>query len=1002
MIVIGKDTNIETQNNKKDSQQDTRIDSLQTAVDSLNAQVSAINASIETINASINDKYSAQTQTLMSALTSQINALSEALSSVVSTAQVSANIGNFERLAATISATITSLSAEIATITEKATIEEAEINMLDVNIANVGTLGAIVANLETVNAELINVTSFVVTSLTVRNFEADNINAETVESKSVTADKVSTLNITGKGWHTPISTPDNTELLHITIPNIDGEVLFLTQDGEFSISILNNYLISYNQQDSYIYRIERNENRTDLYLMNVGDTVNYRCLCLGADGYVIPTSEIVDRTGYKQNILDKKGILALNSSNVELEILYIDFIPATGESGILYLSRAQGGYIWNEETEQWIPLMGTNWQDWIGDLSQLTTTANTSLVEAVNELDDKKYDKTGGLISGDVIVDGETTLNNDVFAEKNLKVKGDLIVEGQTLTTEEQTLATDSNYAVLRKNNPSGLASGEKSGVVIHNYQTGKNASFAVSNDGEFRVSDNVAETTTTYTNLAKFGNTYYSGLDSSTVATVAEGAAVSEDVDVVADCVLETTSGKWYHSLNAEWFEMLLVNNALSFDKESPVTDETLIATLETLTKQNLFYFRSLSILVISDSTDQPLLTREESEDLKNNDILVWDETNKKATKAPRPAGSGLVLTSVVNNENVSYQWGPGADLKADLEDLAEAFDSSETYSVGDYVTYSGDVYICTALHSGAWSASDFDKVTVGEELEKKVEKEAGKGLSTNDFTDTLKDKLDGIEAGAQVNTITGVKGDSESDYRTGNVNITKTNIGLGNVDNVRMGYTDSVGEVGSFISGSSKIEINITNGPAALLPSLSKVKILFTAALESYTEITGVQLTYCGRTGNVVVPRGGNLIPLVSHKFTAGNYDPSFPHKVWDALTELELLWTGSYWLVCGNPTLCSYFSTDFGYEVKANGLIEQWSTGIDSNVTAGWQTQQFDFAVKFENKPVVTCTSLGNSQDEKMESFILYTANNQNFQMYRYRYNTYRGWAWRAIGY
>lgn len=46
-------------------------------------------------------------------------------------------------------------------------------------------------------------------------------------------------------------------------------------------------------------------------------------------------------------------------------------------------------------------------------------------------------------------------------------------------------------------------------------------------------------------------------------------------------------------------------------------------------------------------------------------------------------------------------------------------------------------------------------------------------------------KSKLDSIESGAQKNTITGVKGDNESTYRTGNVNITKTNIGLGNVDN-------------------------------------------------------------------------------------------------------------------------------------------------------------------------------------------------------------------------
>ena len=46
-------------------------------------------------------------------------------------------------------------------------------------------------------------------------------------------------------------------------------------------------------------------------------------------------------------------------------------------------------------------------------------------------------------------------------------------------------------------------------------------------------------------------------------------------------------------------------------------------------------------------------------------------------------------------------------------------------------------------------------------------------------------KTKLDGIESGAQKNAVLGVKGNSESAYRTGNVNITKENIGLGNVDN-------------------------------------------------------------------------------------------------------------------------------------------------------------------------------------------------------------------------
>lgn len=139
---------------------------------------------------------------------------------------------------------------------------------------------------------------------------------------------------------------------------------------------------------------------------------------------------------------------------------------------------------------------------------------------------------------------------------------------------------------------------------------------------------------------------------------------------------------------------------------------------------------------------------------------------------------------------------------------------------------------------------------------LETKVDKVDGKGLSTNDFTTTLKNKLDGIATGATANTgtvksvatgvgltggtitttgtvkaklrsetaltnassaatevagrvypvaqdkdgylavnvpwtdtntqtITGVKGDAETSYRTGKVNITPANIGLGNVNN-------------------------------------------------------------------------------------------------------------------------------------------------------------------------------------------------------------------------
>ena len=62
---------------------------------------------------------------------------------------------------------------------------------------------------------------------------------------------------------------------------------------------------------------------------------------------------------------------------------------------------------------------------------------------------------------------------------------------------------------------------------------------------------------------------------------------------------------------------------------------------------------------------------------------------------------------------------------------------------------------------------------------LEDKVDKVAGKGLSTEDYSSAEKTKLSGISAGAQVNTVDSVAG------KTGAVTLAKADVGLGSVDN-------------------------------------------------------------------------------------------------------------------------------------------------------------------------------------------------------------------------
>ena len=81
----------------------------------------------------------------------------------------------------------------------------------------------------------------------------------------------------------------------------------------------------------------------------------------------------------------------------------------------------------------------------------------------------------------------------------------------------------------------------------------------------------------------------------------------------------------------------------------------------------------------------------------------------------------------------------------------------------------------------AGTHSHAQSDVTGLSTSLSGKVDKVTGKGLSTEDYTTTEKNKLAGIEAGAQVNTITSVAG------KTGAVTLAKSDVGLGNVDNVK-----------------------------------------------------------------------------------------------------------------------------------------------------------------------------------------------------------------------
>lgn len=109
--------------------------------------------------------------------------------------------------------------------------------------------------------------------------------------------------------------------------------------------------------------------------------------------------------------------------------------------------------------------------------------------------------------------------------------------------------------------------------------------------------------------------------------------------------------------------------------------------------------------------------------------------------------------------------------------------------------------------IHSEYATTTDLSQAQ--SQIANKVDKINGKSLSSNDYTDTEKNKLSNIESGAQKNKVTGIKGNAESAYRTGNVNITPANIGA-----ATSSHTHSKSQISGLIEPSDYVIASGTSG--------------------------------------------------------------------------------------------------------------------------------------------------------------------------------------------
>ena len=243
-------------------------------------------------------------------------------------------------------------------------------------------------------------------------------------------------------------------------------------------------------------------------------------------------------------------------------------------------------------------------------------------------------------VAGDLTVSGDIRAHQ-IISDNDVVVHGDLYVEGTTTTTSESQVTSTGDFIVVRENNPAAMASNTYAGLVVNNYDgNGSMSTITSDENGEWRVSNSSSAMTTAYTDISNYNGNWYDRL-TQTIVTGPSGILSNVSALELASTVYNTTAGTetvvgYYHKNGNDWTGPIsVVNN--KFDLGSLVSDATDIAALNALTASDLVYYNTVDDTHIDNTTNEPLMTRDEAANMSDGNPAVWDATNRKAvTLAP------------------------------------------------------------------------------------------------------------------------------------------------------------------------------------------------------------------------------------------------------------------------------------------------------------------------------------------------------------------------------
>lgn len=346
----------------------------------------------------------------------------------------------------------------------------------------------------------------------------------------------------------------------------------------------------------------------------------------------------------------------------------------------------------------------------------------------------------------------------------------------------------------------STLSFNNSQGVVVltaKQFDTGRKFIFNIVNDDEPYQLDNCA----VYLRILKADGTEFQGQECCTIA----------DNEIIVDTSVGNGS-QILSSVGKNVCEMHLMD----LESEKTLTTWDFIINVD----ERVHNGEKLQSTDSWDKLDETIKDIEKVESLKDhltdtnihitaNERNNWDDANSK--KHTHSNKSILDSTTAVYTTQLN-------EKLSNIEDGAEANVSSFSCVQTDDGVLIADAP-CSTLGFRAGS-----NITIGVSEQSNTVIIGAKDTTYNvatSTTDGLMSKEDKVKVdNLAASNVTGVKGSSESSYRTGNINITKANIGLGNVNNTADSdkVVKAIKDLGRHSETASGTEGNATNEGMAL----------------------------------------------------------------------------------------------------------------------------------------------------------------------------------------